>query len=224
MKISDEVDQKRLLDEEMKLHTAVDIGLTVSTMMRLFRRKSKSKDTLHAEIYSELPRFFNAKTPDEFKKIHSKFCSQVMGKIWLAKEKKNASYGQIAKTLDVVLKVVIYYSHFPNCTEAQKLSKWLNVAMDTKMMAYLGHLYHKDSQSWPNKVKDVREKKTYDQVQQTVSKYAKDNHLDEILPSQLEDILWAKVNKKSWFPARLSDSSVTSNPEVIKGERPNEKP
>lgn len=217
MKISDEVNQKGLL-HEIKLHTAVDIGLTFSAMMRLF--EGKSKDTLHKEIYSELQSFFNAKTPSDFKGIHSKFCEQVMSKIRLAKKEGNASYGQIAKTLDVVLKVVIYYSHLPNCTEAKRLSKLLNVAMDRKMMDYLRRKYlnDKECQSWPKKVDDVREKKTYDQVQEAVSRYAKeyakDMHLGELLPSQVEDILWAKVNKKFW----------SRTPEVIRGEKPNEKP
>jgi hypothetical protein len=218
MEIADEVNQKGLL-YEIKLHTAVDIGLTFSAMMRLF--EGKSKDTLHKEIYSELQsNFFNAKTPSDFKEIHSKFCKRVMSKISLAKKEGNASYGQIAKTLDVVLKVVIYYSHLPNCTEAKRLSKLLNVAMDRKMMNYLRRKYldDKERQAWPKKVEDVREEKTYDQVQEAVSRYrkeyAKDKHLGELLPSQLEDILWARVNEKFWSltPKLSKEKNQMKNP------------
>lgn len=105
----------------------------------------------------------------------------------------------------MVLKVVIYYSHFPSCTKAEELSEWLNVAMDTKMMAYVRCRYfrHQDV-PWPKKVDDVHDKETYDYVQETVRGYMKDKHLDKLLPSQFEDALWAKVNKKTWFPINLS--------------------
>lgn len=55
----------------------------------------------------------------------------------IIKESKVASYGQLAKTLDVTLKVAIYYSHLPNCQKAIKISNWLNAAVDTQMMAML---------------------------------------------------------------------------------------
>jgi hypothetical protein len=205
-----EADQQRLPDYEIKLHMVVDIGLAFSAMMRLFEKNSKTK--LHNKIHSELPKFFDANTLEEFKKIHSELCEWGTKEISLAKKKRNgyvmkASYGQIAKTLDVVLKVVIYYSHFPSCKRAQRLSKWLNVAMDTKMMDHLGRKSLKNDQklqSWPKKVEDIREKKTYDDMQETVRRYMKDKQPGKLLPSQFEDVLWAKVNKKHWFPTQLS--------------------
>jgi len=199
------------LPNQTKLHVVVDMGLAFSAMMRLFEKGSKN--LLHTKIRAELPEFFDAKTQDEFKEAHSELCEWGAEKISLAKtngddtkNRKKASYGQIAKTLDVVLKVVVYYSHFPNCTKAQRLSEWLNVAMDTKMMAHVRREYLKDQevQSWPKKVDDVHDKETYDHVQETVRRYMKDRHLDKLLPSQFEDILWAKVNKKPWFPTKLS--------------------
>jgi hypothetical protein len=210
MKKFGETDLQQLLDQT-KLHVVVDMGLAFSAMMRLF--KKHSKNMLHTKIYAELQKFFDAKTPDEFGKIHSELCEWGTREISLAKRNgndikngKKASYGQIAKTLDVVLKVVIYYSHFPDCMRAQRLSEWLNVAMDTKMMAHVRREYLKnqDVQSWPKKVDDVCDKETYDLVQETVCRYMKDRHLDKLLPSQFEDILWAKVNKKPWFLTKLS--------------------
>jgi hypothetical protein len=197
------------VSDQTKLHVIVDMGLAFSAMMRLFERHTKN--TLHTKIYAELQKFFDAKTPDEFGKIHSELCEWGTREISLAKRNRNdiknrkkASYGQIAKTLDVVLKVVIYYSHFPNYTKAQRLSEWLNVAMDTKMMAHVRRECFKDQevQSWPKKVDEVHDKGTYDHVQETARRYMKDKHLDKLLPSQFEDILWAKVNKKHWFPTK----------------------
>ena len=206
-----ETDQQGLPVGKIKLHVAVDIGLAFSAMMRLFEKRAKER--LHNEIHVRLSEFFGAKTEPEFKKIHSELCEWGTRNISLAKtngdyamNRKKASYGQIAKTLDVVLKVVIYYSHFPSRPEAQRLSEWLNVAMDTKMMAYIGSkcLNGQELQSWPKKVDDVDTKETYDHVQETVRRYMKDRHPDILLPSQFEDILWAKVNKKHWFPTKLS--------------------
>jgi len=214
MEKSKEIESQRFSDE-VKLHVAIDIGLAFSAMMRLFEKDSKSR--LHNKVHSELPRIFHAKTKPGFERIHSELCEWGTEEISLAKKKRNeqigkqskkASYGQIAKTLDVVLKVVIYYSHFPDCRRAKELSKLLNAAMDRKMMASLKK-YVKGSnmsrklpetvKSWPKNIEDVCDKETYDHVQKTVREYKEDKCPNLLFPVQFEDYLWAKVNKKPWW-------------------------
>jgi hypothetical protein len=158
----DEMNQQGLPCSKTKLHIAIDVGLAFSAMIRLFEEGAKKR--LHNEIHGKLPEFFDAKTKSEFRKKHSELCEWGTKNISLAKADANPtihpespSYGQIAKTLDVVLKVVIYYFHLPSWLKAQKLSKWLNVAMDTKMMDYIRRkcLKGPEVQSWPRRVKDV---------------------------------------------------------------------
>ena len=131
-----------------RLHNIVDMGLSFSAMIRLFNKGAKRR--LRDKIISEIHKVFAVESQEQFDEAHADFCSWGIHNIQLAEKKKGGriikkgeapSYGQIAKTLDVVLKVVVYYCHFPNNERANVISKWLHAAVDTKMMVFLKEYY-----------------------------------------------------------------------------------
>lgn len=184
------------LAERRKLENIVDMGLTFSAMIRLYTKRSK--ESLHNQILAEVQEVFGVESREDFVRVHSEICSKLVKELQLAKGKNSASYGQVAKTLDVVLKVVIYYCHLPNCGKARVISKWLNPAVDTKMMAFLGKYLKKRNyqapNEWPRTVRQVEET-TYEKIQDTVRKFIEDAHHGKILPIQFDDIYWNKLNR-----------------------------
>jgi hypothetical protein len=189
------VEQSQL--EEIALHNIVDMGLTFSAMMRLF--DEGSKQTLRNEMIVHIKKVFQAKSEEEFDNIHNGFCEWGAENILQAKtskgEKPLASYGQIAKTFDVVLKVTIYYCQLPNIQKAQKIIEWLNAAVDTKMMAFLKRLYRDETKGWPKTVKKV-DKSTYTGIQRVVEKFIKDHYNNKIRAVHFDDIYWKELNRK----------------------------
>lgn len=187
--------------EEIRLHNIVNMGLAFSAMIRLF--KQNSKQTLHDEIITQLKNIFQAKSCEELASIHDRFCHWGIRRILLAKkrheketgEKENkASYGQIAKTFDVVLKVAVYYAHLPGCRRARLISPWLNAAVDTQMMTFLRKNYPKAIKRWPKTVRAVK-KDDYVQIQKIVRRFIEEKCAYRIWPVQFDDIYWKELNK-----------------------------
>ncbi len=106
-----------------------------------------------------------------------------------------ASYGQIAKTFDVVLKVAVYYCHLPNCEKSQQISGWLNAAVDTRMMGMLKKYYLEDIASWPATIEQV-DNSTYMSIQEIVRKFIAERHNGNIIPVQFDDIYWRALNRQ----------------------------
>lgn len=187
--------------KEIRWQNIIDMGLTFSAMIRLFDKKSKK--LLHDQIMSEAKNIFGVSSKEQFDKIHSRFCEWGIRNISLAEKKRegriiknstHASYGQIAKTLDVVLKVAVYYSNLPDFEKSIKICKWINAAVDTKMMAMLKNVYPTDIQPWPVTVEQVDRSK-YEALQQIVRKFIKERHDNNIWPVQFDDIYWNKLNR-----------------------------
>jgi len=187
---------------DARLHNIVDMGLGFSAMTRLF--KADSKKGIHEQVLCCLPTLFAARSEEEFQGIHASFCEWGTNSIMLAERKRDgrivksaahATYGQIAKTLDVTLKVAIYYCHLPDCKKSEQMSKWLNAAVDTKMMAFLGREgYRKEIKPWPQTVEQVRSRSDYVVLQGIVRKYIKARHADSITPVQFDDVYWEALN------------------------------
>lgn len=184
-----------------KLRNIVDMALAFTAMMRIFEKGSKDK--IKEKIINDLDRIFNAISEDEFKAIHASFCAWGRKNIELAekrlkngyiKKSKPASYGQIAKTLDVVLHVVIFYARYPNSEKAQTISKWLNAAMDTKMMAFLAECYPDALAKWPKTIEDVDEN-DYKVIQETLHLFIEEEHKGCIIPVNFDDIYWEVLNQ-----------------------------
>ena len=192
------------LDEpaRIRFENIIDMGLTFSTMMRLFRKGSKG--ILYDQIVTKTAEeIFNTNSRDDFVDVHSRFCDWGVRKIFLAEKKRNgqlikkstlASYGQIAKTFDVTLKVAVYYSHLPNCEKSMKISEWLNAAVDTQMMSFLREQYPSAIRSWPAKIEEVQ-KSDYLTIQEIVRKFIKEERHGDILPVQFDDIYWSMLNQ-----------------------------
>ena len=179
--------------KDAKLYLIVDIGLASSAMMRLFEKGSVS--ILRKKLLEgELQRVFSAESEKQYGMIHSDFCKWGMQEIRLAKGGDNASYGQIAKTLDVALKVIVYYCHLPECGKSKRISEWLNAAVDTKMMAELKKQYPKDAESWPTTLKEMNDC-TYVSIQATVRKFIDERPDSRLMPVQFDDMLWKKLNR-----------------------------
>lgn len=187
--------------EEAKLHIIVDIGLSSSAMMRNFV-KGTSK-TLQSKVLTEVRRLFEAESEEQYRSIHSSLCVWGTKNIITAERRKNgqiikrsgpASYGQIAKTLDVALKVVFYYCHLPDCERSQLISKWLNAAVDTKMMAMLKGFHPDDTKSWPTSLEQV-DRSAYAMIQENVHKFINERHGGRIIPVQFDDMYWEALNR-----------------------------
>jgi hypothetical protein len=187
--------------QSIKLENIVDMGLGFSAMIRLFDKGSNRK--LHEQILIETQKIFIAESEEDFKTIHLRFCKWGVRQIILAEKKKNglvikksgpASFGQVAKTLDVVLKVTVYYCHLPDCEKSQRISRWLNAAVDTKMMDMLKACYPLDMASWPKTIEQV-DVTAYKSIQAIVRKFIFEKHDGSIIPVQFDDIYWRKLNR-----------------------------
>ena len=194
--------------QEARLHNIIDMGLDFSAMIRLFEEGSKS--TLRAKILTVLPTVFEAESEKHFKDIHSSFCIWGMNNIKLATRRRKgqiikkagpASYGQIAKIFDVVLKVVVYYCHLPNCDKSQQISKWLNAAVDTRLLACLKKRYPEDMPSWPTTIEKVDSSSVYMAIQEVVHRVINEAHNGGITPVQFDDIYWQALNRQGFSPS-----------------------
>jgi len=193
--------------QSIRLENIIDMGLGFSAMIRLFDKGSNRR--LHKQILIEAQKIFIAESEEDFKTIHLRFCKWGVQQIILAEKRKNgqvikksgpASFGQVAKTLDVVLKVAVYYCHLPDCEKSQQISEWLNAAVDTKMMGMLKSYYPSDIVSWPKTIEQVDDP-AYKSIQAIVRKFILERHKGGITPVQFDDIYWRKLNRK---PSEIS--------------------
>lgn len=178
---------------DIRLRNVIDMGLSFSAMLRLY--KADSKKEMRERIYGARKQLWEAESQEAFTSWHSSICGWGIKSIRLRKRDAFASYGQIAKTLDVVLKVAIYYCHLPDCEGSAKLSRWLNAAVDTKMMGMLRHCYPVAFNPWPVAVREVDSRESYEAIQGLVRRYISEKH-PSITPVQFDDIYWWKLNKR----------------------------
>ncbi len=164
---------------EIRIFNIVDMGLTFSAMIRLYEKGSK--EIIHRKITKILPDIDQVQSSDSFMGVHEKFCLWATGTLLLAEKKRDGriikhsqppSHGQVAKTLDVVLKVLIYYGRWPTESKAKKIEKFINAAVDTKMMKFLRSNYPDDLLTWPVTVGDV-DQEAYFLLQKLVLRFCK---------------------------------------------------
>lgn len=177
--------------DRIRFENIIDIGLTTSAMIRLFSKGTK-ESKLRCHTTETVEQVLKAESESEFRAIHSHFCQWGTDEVTLAKKNKPASYGQIAKTLNVVLKVAVYYCNLPEYEKSKELSKWLDAAVDTKMMAELRKRYPLDVKPWPHTIEDV-DKQNYEEIQKIVKKFIREVHEDSINPVQFDDCYWRKL-------------------------------
>ncbi|MDD5083173.1 MAG: hypothetical protein PHU08_07375 [Dehalococcoidales bacterium] len=190
--------------EQAKIQNVIDMAFGFSAMTRVFEKQSTEK--IINKLNEVLSQIAYLKNKREFTDFHDDFCRWFEQNIKTAKrEKKNgrinssgpASYGQGAKVLDVALKVYVYYCHLPDPETAERTTRWLNAAIDTKMMGYLKK-YPEAVSIKATAIADVDEK-TYAVLQKLVRKDIQDNKhkfLSGTLLVQWDDIMWRYLNKK----------------------------
>lgn len=188
--------------KKIKLFNIVDMGLSFSAMMRLYEKQSKER--LRGKILQLLNEIYLTESRGQFDEYHEHFCEWGTHNIVLAKRVRNnriikasgpASYGQIAKTLDVVLKVVIHYCHLPNPLKSNNISEWLHAAIDNKMMNFLRSVYPKSFENWPRNVEAV-DKGKYKKLQGLVKTFIKEKYEGRIIPVNFDDIYWNILNRQ----------------------------
>jgi len=188
--------------ERIRFENIIDMAAGFSSMIRLFRKGSKEAIRIRITNITA-KKLFNAISKNQYIDIHSEFCDWGSNNIFLAEKKRDgkiitncslASFGQIAKVLDVALKVAIYYSHLPDCEKSKQISHWLNAAVDTQMMKMLSKKYPNTIEQWPTTIKEV-DRNSYMKIQETVRIFIKEVHNDKILPVQFDDIYWRKLNR-----------------------------
>ena len=185
-------------EDKLRVRFIVDMGLTWSGMMRVFDKGTKIK--LQDRIMDDFAeRLFNIGSRGGFVKIHTEFCDWGTRYIDQAKrkgkpQKDKASYGQIAKTLDVTLKVAVYYCHLPDWEQSGRICHWLNAAVDTAMMGELQSDFPSEIHPWPTSIKEVN-KDAYFKIQGLVDESIKREHNNAITCPQWEDIHWVEANE-----------------------------
>jgi len=179
------------------------MGLDFSSMIRLFNKGSKK--IFRDKVLSEINSVFVVDSEKQFNEIHRNFCNWGKRNIILVEKRSKkdgrvikkagpASYGQVAKTLNVVLKVAIHYCHLPNRQKSDLVSKWLHAALDNKMMAYLRNYYPNEISPWPTTIEQVNSTE-YELLQGIVRKFIQEKRQDCITPVQFDDIYWKALNR-----------------------------
>ena len=178
--------------QEVRLRCLIDLGLNFSAMLRLYEKGAKER--IYGKVLSEIPALLQSETEDQFQMVHSSICEWGVNNILANGASSYASYGQIAKTLDVILKVVIDYGHMPDCSKAKQISPWLNSAVDNEMMKMLKREYPDAIGSWPRNIRRVSKEK-YVAIQSLIRRFNVEKHNSRIIPVQFDDIYWWCLNK-----------------------------
>jgi len=189
--------------EQAKTRNIVDVAFSSAAMTRVFEKGSDDK--IKHELQQRIPQIASSKNEGDFKRLHDSFCQWFRENIKTAKrvnkktgkvikESNFASYGQGAKVLNVALKVYVYYCHMPDVETAERIKKWLNAAIDTKMMEDLKKYCNFPAKS----IEDVN-KETYFALQKLVMQdiiKREDKFPGGTYPVEWEDIMWRELNKE----------------------------
>jgi len=178
--------------QEVRLRCLIDLGLTFSAMLRLYEKGAKER--IYDKVLSEMPALLQSETEEHFQMVHSSICEWGTNSVLSNGGSGYASYGQIAKTLDVILKVVIDYGHMPDCSKAKQMSPWLNSAVDNEMMKMLKREYPDAIKPWPRNIRQVN-KERYVAIQSLVRRFNIEKHNNQLTPVQFDDIYWWCLNK-----------------------------
>jgi len=186
--------------ENIKNKNIIDMAITFTAMMRVFKKGSKSKITSKiGEIFSKLDRITDGK---QYQDIHDSFCAWFTEHIFTAEKtfknkrgtklSKNTSYGQAAKIFDIAVKVYVYYCRLPSPEVAARLLPFLNGAVDTPIMKHLKSKF-KEPPISATTIEEV-DKQTDKMLQSLITKDIKENR-NNIHPVQYDDIKWYELNR-----------------------------
>ena len=180
--------------EEAKITGVLHMAFDFSSMARTFEKGTKDK--FLKRIHAMLPMLADVESQDTFEFIHGEVCNWGCRSLKPSHSgRRRASYGQVAKTLNVVLKVAVYYCGLPNRRQAMRLLPWLHPAIDNPMMKYLGRRYRAE---FPNSISAISnvDKRTYKILLNFAARDVMENLGGKLHPVQWEDIVWVKANTK----------------------------
>jgi len=188
--------------EDAKKNNILDMAITFTSMMRVFAKGSKERIAQKFwEVTSGLPAIT---VVDDYEQTHKMFCEWFCREIYTAqktlkngriKSSQLASYGQAAKTLDIVLKVYIFYCLQPSSDVACRISRFLHGAVDTPIMNHLKRVYS-DTTIKAITIEQV-DKSTYQILQDLLARDIKDRFHGDVLPVQYDDIMWLALNRET---------------------------
>ena len=184
-----------------KIKNIIDMAVGFGRMMRVF--EEGSADKIKDRLETVLPEIASAGSEQDFRDRHHSFCQWFAQNIKTAERNKHgsivkgsafASYGQGAKVLDIALKVFVYYCQLPDPETAKRTIRWLNAAIDTKM---LSHLKKKQDTDLPVRATTIEEidLRTYATLQGLVRRDIDHSFSGRILPVQWGDIMWRRLNR-----------------------------
>ena len=179
--------------EEVKRENIIDMAWGFSAMTRVFEKKATKK--IVSKLGQTFSQIASLQDTTEFETLHDDFCRWFEINIRTAKESSNASYGQGAKVLDVALKVYVYYCHLPDPITAERTSRWLHAAIDTKMLKYLSRRPGSGKLNIQATTIKGIDRKIYTELQELVQQDIKAKFSDDIIPVQWDDIKWRQLNR-----------------------------
>ena len=185
-------------EEKLRFEGIVNMSVTYSGMLRNFKEGSKEK--LSNQLMKTAESLFNVTSEKQFAELHSEFCLWGTSNILVAERRRKekstkhetpASYGQIAKALDVALKIAVYYCQLPDSETSTILYRFLYAPVDVGMMKGLQEKYPEDIRPWPVKLSNVQ-KEDYLKIQELVHRDIIESHRGLITPAQYSDVYWKK--------------------------------
>lgn len=187
--------------KKVKIQNVIDMAFLFTAMGRIFESGSAKK--IKAKLSDCMNEFLNVHGEKAYHKKHEEFCEWFTENIRTAERKKkekiikkskNASWGQAAKVIDIVLKVCIYYCHFPSPEASSKIVPWLNGAIDTPLLKDLRNRYSSLKISKSSAIADI-DKEKYEELQKIIRIDIEEWFGGEIFPVQYDDIKWRELNR-----------------------------
>ena len=89
--------------KKVRLCCLIDLGLNFSAMLRLYKKGSKEK--FYKKVLSEIPSLLQSENEEQLQMTHSSICEWGVRNLPANERLGRASYGQIAKTLDVMSEI-----------------------------------------------------------------------------------------------------------------------
>lgn len=174
----------------------LNMAFDFASMARVFQ--PGTKDRFLKKVRKLLVDLADVGDSDDFDILHDKFCQWGRTAIKPSRPgQAHASYGQIAKTLNVVLKAAVYYCDLLDAEVAAELGPWLHPAIDTPMMAYLRRNHR---EVFPQGLKSIAQvdKRAYRMLLDLAVKDIEERFDGEPLYLvQWEDIVWGRLNGKT---------------------------
>jgi hypothetical protein len=180
----------------------LDMAITFTAMVRVFKEGAKST------ILAELSKFCGAlptiSSSTVFEEMHHGFCTWFVNNIVTAEKKINgetriqssaASYGHAAKVLDIVLKVYVFYCHFPTNEDSEKLIPLLHAAIDTPILKFLSNKFP-NADIKASTIKEIDEQQ-YSLLQRLLGEDIYQSYQSSILPVEYDDLMWSELNRNA---------------------------